>query len=191
MWRSQPTPHVLCAPRRLRVPSLIRVPSPRQRPWSCRALVANTRRSRISTTRMAVLRWKRSRRLISCRFNPGENMSELVEQHATTADTGEQRKTPVIDPTNVREQVKGLCWFEWQVRLPQGTTFQDLNDPTIWRLVQLNKNTALSRLDRVRIIPYDEAWIAEAVVASAPQFGVSLTKPVKIDLPVRDQVLFE
>jgi len=118
-------------------------------------------------------------------------MSELVEQHATTADTGEQRKTPVIDPTNVREQVKGLCWFEWQVRLPQGTTFQDLNDPTIWRLVQLNKNTALSRLDRVRIIPYDEAWIAEAVVASATQFGVSLTKPVKIDLPVRDQVLFE
>jgi hypothetical protein len=97
----------------------------------------------------------------------------------------------VIDPAEVKLQHEGFQWREILVRLPIDATLQDLNEPTLWRLVQGDPRKALCRLDRVAIIDHGETWLAEAVVSGATGQGVTLAGVKKTDLPPRTEVLLE
>lgn len=114
-------------------------------------------------------------------------MSEVIEEK-TTGAAAAPRDVPVIDPGNVKANTEGFEWSEWRVRLPRGATLQDLNHPSLWRLVQ-GSRSALRRLDRVQILSFDEEWVAEAIVAGATRGGVTLSKPSVTRLPPRTEVL--
>jgi hypothetical protein len=120
-------------------------------------------------------------------------MSDLVptgDAAVSEAVDSAPRKTPMIEPDHVLPQSDGFAWAEYLVRLPREATLQDLNDPGLWRKVQSGRQP-LRRLDKLRIVSYAEDWLVECTVAGAMQNGVSLSKPVKTDLPARTEQLFE
>jgi hypothetical protein len=87
-------------------------------------------------------------------------------------------ENPASEPDHVLPQSDGFAWAEYLVRLPGEATLQDLNDPGLWRKVQSGRQP-LRRLDKLRIVAFDETWLVECTVAGATQNGVSLSKPVK------------
>ena len=97
-----------------------------------------------------------------------------------------------IKPTALQWQSEGFCWREALVRLPQGATLQDLNDgPTIWRNIQDNKQTALRKWDRVRVVAFDELWFVDATVSHADHSKVVLCGIKKTDMPARSAAMFQ
>jgi hypothetical protein len=110
---------------------------------------------------------------------------------ATIAEHGPRVAKP-IDPKSVRRQSDVThVYKEVFVVLPQGGILQDLNDPSIWRKVQADSRTALSRLDRVVVTDYDQTWVVDAVVTDASLLGVTLGGIRKVDLPQRVEQLLE
>lgn len=109
-----------------------------------------------------------------------------------TATAGEDAHGAVeIDPSWVTLQSEGFIWKHWSIRLPAGATLADLNEsPTLFRLVQLSRQ-AICRLDRMTIFAYDESWLVDAVVSGATAKSVTLAGIRKIDLPARQEVLFQ
>lgn len=95
--------------------------------------------------------------------------------------TGEVK--PARVPTRImRECVNkhsaGSCWRHWRVRLPAGIVMQDLQDfPDMWRAVQSDRNTAMSRDDRVTLFADDRSWAVDCVVMDADPGKVALSKP--------------
>src|SRR5262245_32450798 len=77
------------------------------------------------------------------------------------------RKPPEISPDDVMMKYNGHCWREWQIRLPRGAILQDLEDPAIFRKVQMHAGKSLRKLDRVTIVEFNDEWIVEARVRHA------------------------
>jgi hypothetical protein len=99
------------------------------------------------------------------------------------------RQAPVIEPRMVTINSQGFAWKDVQARAPETLVFDDLKLPEIWRRVQAHPEKSLVRLDKVRLIAWDESWLCECVVTAATSAGVTLSKPVKIDLPPRSELL--
>jgi len=79
----------------------------------------------------------------------------------------------------VNKHSAGSCWRQWRVRLPAGIVMQDLNDhPDMWRGVQTDRNTAMSRDDRVTLFAEDRSWAVDCVVMDADPGKVVLSKPI-------------
>jgi len=116
----------------------------------------------------------------------------MTASNAAIAESTAPRKSPMIDPAQVRLQCETvMCFKEWFVRLPADATLQDLNEPSIWRNVQNDYRRALSRFDRVHIVSWDESWLVDAVVADASLLGATLAGIRKVDLPARVEPLLE
>jgi hypothetical protein len=99
---------------------------------------------------------------------------------------------PPIPSDNIRLNAGGMAFQSWFVRLPEGVTAQHLNDePTIWRLVQSNRNVALRKFDEVRIVDYAESWIVDATVSFADHVSAILAGPRITRLPQRALAIFE
>ncbi|MER8514184.1 hypothetical protein NKH47_14715 [Mesorhizobium sp. M1060] len=94
------------------------------------------------------------------------------------------RQTPDIDPARVSLQNAGQIWREFMVRCPADMVSDDLKHPEIWRRLQVSgSRNALKKHDRVYVVSYDEAWVAEAIVASADGKGAVLAKPASRPCP--------
>ena len=104
--------------------------------------------------------------------------------------TAAERRAPQIQSRCVFKQATGFMWAEWLVRLPRGFLADDLKEPTVWRDVQADRNTALRMFDRLFLIAWDETWAAEAVVAQADSISAILAKPRIISLAERSTPLF-
>jgi len=76
------------------------------------------------------------------------------------------------------------------VRLPLNVVANDLNaNPDLWQRVQANSSKALRKFDKLLLIAYDETWAAEALVAEANAYRVTLAKPAIYTLPERNERL--
>lgn len=99
---------------------------------------------------------------------------------------------PPIPSDNIKLNVGGMVFQSYFVRLPEGVTAQHLNDdPSIWRLIQSNRNVALRKFDELRIVDYAESWIADATVSFADHASVILARPRITQLPERTVPIFE
>jgi len=97
-----------------------------------------------------------------------------------------------IPSDNIKLNAGGMVFQSYFVRLPEGVTAQHLNDePTIWRLIQSNRNVALRKFDEVRIVDYGESWVADATVSFADHASVILARPRITQLPERTVPIFE
>jgi hypothetical protein len=106
----------------------------------------------------------------------------------TTGENG----VPPIPSDNIKLNVGGMAFQSYFVRLPEGVTAQHLNDdPSIWRLIQSNRNVALRKFDEVRIVDYAESWVADATVSFADHVSVILARPRITQLPERTVPIFE
>ncbi|MER9816493.1 hypothetical protein [Mesorhizobium sp. M0129] len=102
------------------------------------------------------------------------------------------RQTPDIDPARVSLQNAGQIWREFMVRCPADMVSDDLKHPEIWRRLQASgSRNALKKHDRVYVVSFDEAWVAEAIVASADGKGAVLAKPRITTMPERYDKLFQ
>jgi hypothetical protein len=99
------------------------------------------------------------------------------------------RQAPQIEPRMVTVNNQGFAWKEVQARAPEGLIFDDLKLPEIWRRVQAHPAKSLVRLDKVRVVAWDESWLCECVVTAATSTGATLSKPAKVDLPPRSELL--
>jgi hypothetical protein len=99
------------------------------------------------------------------------------------------RQAPPIEPRMVTINSQGFAWKEVQARVPEALIFDDLKLPEIWRRVQGHPEKSLIRLDKVRVIAWDESWLCECVVTAATSAGATLSKPMKIELPPRSELL--
>ncbi|CAN7397232.1 hypothetical protein LJR235_002377 [Pararhizobium sp. LjRoot235] len=79
-----------------------------------------------------------------------------------------------VDPGKVEFNAEGQCWREWQVHLPVGATKSDLQTPSIWKKVQINRSKCLSVKDRVTVFADDESWFADCIVHKADSTGAWL-----------------
>jgi hypothetical protein len=101
------------------------------------------------------------------------------------------RQPPVIAVDWCELQAEGYRWRTWEIRLPSAAAVSDLNEaPGLWKLLQ-GSTKALRRFDRVVILPYNEEWLIEAIVAGATGTGVVLAGIRKVDLPARRERLAE
>jgi hypothetical protein len=75
-------------------------------------------------------------------------------------------------------------------RLPKGTIADDLKEPSLFKQLQQSPK-ALRRHDTVRLVDYDESWIAEAMVADATATEVVLAGVCIVQFPQRIKRLFE
>jgi hypothetical protein len=116
-------------------------------------------------------------------------MTDKTVMTAEATEAAALRKSPVIDPADVRLQEAGAMWRTWQLRLPQGAVLGDLNDPGLWVRVQRSSSSSLMKFDRLAIVAWDESWMVETVVASASDRSVTLSKLTRFDLTPRTEVL--
>ncbi len=72
-----------------------------------------------------------------------------------------------IDPANVIINTEGFAWRTVLVRVPRDFIQDDLRNRAVWQRVQKNPNVALCQLDELKIVAFDESWIAGATVAAA------------------------
>lgn len=81
-----------------------------------------------------------------------------------------------IRPSALTWQYRGFAYSVAQVLLPPWAETADKlrANSAAWMPVQNNPNSALSRLDEVRLIAHDELWIAHAVVEDADRHRVKL-----------------
>lgn len=100
------------------------------------------------------------------------------------------RQTPKVDPNLVSVNSDGFKFRDIFVRLPHGAIADDLKEPEMWKHVQRSQAKALRKFDRLMLVAYDEAWLAEAVVAHADGLTVILGKPRITPLPDRVEKLF-
>jgi hypothetical protein len=117
---------------------------------------------------------------------------ELATALSATAEAETPpRAPPVINPAWCERQTEGFRWSTWEIRLPLDASATDLNEvPGLFKSVQASTK-ALRRFDQVRILPYDESWMIEAVVSGATGTGVTLAGIRKTDLPPRRERLAE
>lgn len=84
---------------------------------------------------------------------------------------------------------RGNAWGEFMVRLPEGLDTMDavLHEPDLWRGIQSNGATALLKMDRLRLVAFDESWVADAVISEADNKSISLAEAGirVIELPAR------
>ena len=101
------------------------------------------------------------------------------------------RKAPEIDPNNVTVNSTGASFQSYFVRAPSGLIADDLKEPGIWRKVQNSPRVSLRKFDDLRIIAFDETWVADAIVAEADSTQVVLAKPRITQIPPRTTNLFQ
>jgi len=91
-----------------------------------------------------------------------------------------------LHPSAIAKQSEGQHWREWLIRLPQGMSARDLVERSdLWNVLQGDRSTAVSKLDRVSILDYEESVLCEAVVSSASDRAVVLAKPRFTELTSR------
>jgi hypothetical protein len=76
------------------------------------------------------------------------------------------RSVPTIDPQLAKLNLSGNEYQDWFIRLPSGAIADDLKEPSLFKQLQQSPK-ALRRHDTVRLVEYEESWIAEAIVADA------------------------
>jgi hypothetical protein len=79
-----------------------------------------------------------------------------------------------ITPSAVTVNSRGFGWTDFMVRLPEGFTADDLKEPDVWRGVQGQPGVAMRFPDKVRLIAFDETWVAEAMVTQADADSITL-----------------
>ena len=119
-------------------------------------------------------------------------MSNAIKKSEAAEAPAGPRTIPAIEPAQVKRNGDGFAFQSYLIRLPSGVILQDLNDAPrdLWRSVQSNPNTALRQFDVVRLVEFDEAWMAEATVAQADGSQVTLAGIKKFDLPGRSANLY-
>lgn len=96
-----------------------------------------------------------------------------------------------INPAWITWNTQGQVWTEYQVRLPDGASADDLNaNPDLWVDVQ-GSRTSLKKFDRLLIVAYDETWMADAIVSEATGKTVTLAGYKIVQLPKRHGALPE
>jgi hypothetical protein len=86
-------------------------------------------------------------------------------------------ETPrVIKPASLTWNHRGFAFNSAQVRLPEWVDTADKlrAHPGAWSPIQQNPNSAMSRLDEVRLVAADESWVAHAIVEDADRTSVKL-----------------
>ena len=78
-----------------------------------------------------------------------------------------ETKPVEIDPKQVLVNDAGQAWRTVLVRMPEGSTQDDLRNPKIWKRVQSNRQTGLIKMDHLLVLAFDESWSARAVVTHA------------------------
>ena len=101
-----------------------------------------------------------------------------------------ERRTPAIDPDRVTLNYDGFAFRSFLVRVPADFVADDLKQPEAWSKVQAS-GRALRKFDQLVIVAFDEAWVAECMVASANGAGAVLAKPRLTTMPARYDKLFE
>lgn len=95
-----------------------------------------------------------------------------------------------VDPGAVIINNAGFAFRELFVRLPDDAIFDHINSrPDMWAKVQQNSGKALKKFDRVFLVAWDEAWMAEAVVTEASARTVVFATPRKHSFPERNERL--
>jgi hypothetical protein len=112
-----------------------------------------------------------------------KNAEKKIEQ-----DSG-PRKIPVIQPASMTLDAAGFARRQWFIRLPKGAIADDLKEPSLFSAIQRSAS-ALRRHDSLFLVEFDEAWAAEAVVASANSTGVTLAGMRILKYPDRTTALF-
>lgn len=92
-------------------------------------------------------------------------MAEVATKIETETEFPE--KTIEVKPTGVQLNSEGYQWRELMVRMPEGSTSDDLRNPKIWKHVQENPNSKLLKHDKLYILGADESWSTEARVCFA------------------------
>lgn len=113
----------------------------------------------------------------------------LTTQPSAPAAAAAAAGPPPIPVHAIRLQAEGFVFREFVVRLPREIALADLVRPEVWRLIQGSRAISLQKLDRLTILAWDEAWCATAIVAAATRGGVTLSKPQRIELEPRTEVL--
>jgi hypothetical protein len=101
------------------------------------------------------------------------------------------REPPVIRPDLVSVNRGGTVWTEWHVRFPEDGILDDLKEPGIWKLVQGDRFKAFRTLDELRIVAFDQSWIARCIVAHAGRDHAVLSKPQIVSMPPRRENLYQ
>jgi hypothetical protein len=100
------------------------------------------------------------------------------------------RAIPVISPQFAKLNLSGNEYQHWVIRLPEGAIADDLKEPSLFKQLQQSPK-ALRKHDTVRLVEYDESWVAEAIVADANATEVVLAGVRIVQLPQRIKPLFE
>jgi hypothetical protein len=100
------------------------------------------------------------------------------------------RAIPVISPQFAKLNLSGNEYQHWVIRLPEGAIADDLKEPPLFKQLQQSPK-ALRKHDSVRLVEYDESWVAEAIVADANATEVVLAGVRIVQLPQRIKPLFE
>ena len=102
------------------------------------------------------------------------------------------REAPTIPTKSFSWNSQGFNFREAFVRLPKGVILADLNEhPEIWKTVQSAGAIALRRFDKVRVVDFDETWLADATVSFADRTTVILCGIKRTEMPERAVQLFE
>jgi hypothetical protein len=103
-----------------------------------------------------------------------------------TAEAPKDVPLKPLHPSCIAKHHDGMCWREWLVRLPEGMAVKDLIEhPDLWSVLQGHPATAVTKLDRISIVDYNEEVLAEAIVSSANDRSVVLGKPKLTELMSR------
>lgn len=100
------------------------------------------------------------------------------------------RAIPVISPQSAKLNLSGNEYQQWFIRLPKGAIADDLKEPSMFKQLQQSPK-ALRRHDTVRLVEYDESWVAEAIVVEASATEVVLAGVRIVQFPQRIKPLFE
>lgn len=103
----------------------------------------------------------------------------------STAGAPAARTVPEIDPQLAQWNSGGFVIREMVARLPVDATAEHLKEPGLWRRVQMDRNRALRKLDRVIIVAHDESFLWDAYVAEAGPDFVTLSTPKRHELKPR------
>ena len=102
-------------------------------------------------------------------------MTAVAEKKATEADTT-GRVARAINPECIWQQKAGSRWCQWDVCAPEGASFDDLLDPSVWKRVQETKRPAIRQGDEIRITAFDRSWVVWCFVAHATGNGIILSQ---------------
>lgn len=102
-----------------------------------------------------------------------------------------QRAIPTIDPTWCKINVAGNEFMQWFIRLPHGAIADDLKEPSIFKRLQQGTRGPLRKHDMLRLVAFDESWIADATVAEANATEAVLAGVKITQYPARIKSLFQ